>query len=109
MGKIKKVIILSFSLFFFTACTCNALKKKPSPAEKAAHFCASDADCVAVKADCCGCSAGGTQKALLRSALPEALAQLKKQCGETMCIQMISKDESCKKNPHCEQGICVLK
>lgn len=71
--------------------------------------CAVDADCAAVKADCCGCRQGGKQRAIKKQAVQDWEAKLLVTCADIMCPQVISNDISCQQKPHCEDGHCQLK
>lgn len=70
--------------------------------------CLNDKDCAAIKADCCGCMKGGKQRAVPREDAKKILDSFKDSCSQIACVQMISKDESCKKMPVCLDGECVL-
>lgn len=87
--------------------------KAASPAPKddpKQTACKSDADCVAIPADCCGCSAGGTQVAVAKADKAKTMAARAKSCGATTaCITMLSTDPSCAKKAACEKARCVLK
>ena len=71
--------------------------------------CKSNSDCVVVKADCCGCSQGGSARAVSKAQLAKAVRMLAKWCGATtMCVQAISTDPSCTRKASCVAGRCVL-
>jgi hypothetical protein len=70
--------------------------------------CTTDADCVLVKADCCGCTAGGKASAIPRAEQARYEAALAGRCGDTMCVQVMSNDPSCSAKPRCASGSCGL-
>jgi hypothetical protein len=76
----------------------------PSPTAAELGPCKTDADCVAVPAECCDCNAGGTRVAVLKKAAKARAAK----CGETMCPQMMSTDPSCAQVAACVKGACAL-
>lgn len=115
------MIPLALTVIFFLgaySCTNNQRpgndkiifeKKGQEPSSiKREILCESDEDCTTIKADCCGCHQGGAQKAIAIKEKAHALTRLKEQCQDTMCIQMMSTDESCKKKSLCKSGSCVL-
>lgn len=69
--------------------------------------CQKDADCVSMKADCCGCAAGGQQTAVLRAYEKEALACAQRRCADTMCALMYGCNDSAK--AVCDAGLCTLR
>jgi hypothetical protein len=75
--------------------------------------CAKDADCVLLeRADCCGCSAGGTRAAVSRRRVADVRRGLARMCGEsTPCVAVISHDPSCvgASTPTCVEGTCALR
>ncbi len=73
-----------------------------------AQACMSDQDCAVIKDGCCGCTQGGKQQVVSAAQAKVMLEALNKQCGETMCIQVISSDASCLKRAACLDGSCVL-
>lgn len=87
-------------------------RREPGEAGEAsggAAECAADADCVAIKADCCGCNQGGRAQAVPKKRQADALRALEKECGAmTMCVQMISTHPSCRSHAACRQHRCVL-
>lgn len=70
--------------------------------------CRSDGECVAIRGDCCGCSAGGTAKAVPRTKQRQMERSEEKRCGLTACPAVISTDPSCRKRPACRHGRCEL-
>lgn len=68
--------------------------------------CAADADCVMVPADCCGCSAGGKQRALPRSEEARDRREREQRCRDTLCPQVLSNDPSCRATARCVAGRC---
>jgi hypothetical protein len=73
------------------------------------YSCSADSDCVSVKADCCGCTAGGKATAISKNFID----QWKNNCNATepvVCPAVMSDDPSCiNKIPQCVDNKCVLK
>jgi hypothetical protein len=78
----------------------------PSPEDEGP--CTADGDCATVKADCCGCTSGGAMRPILRSRVARVESVLARRCAETMCGQLMSSHESCRKRVACRSGRCVL-
>lgn len=70
--------------------------------------CGQDSDCVSVKGDCCGCTAGGTAAAVNKNFAKDWEDKLSKECKDIACIQVISNAPSCFKDPKCIDNKCVL-
>lgn len=96
--------------------TDDALAAKPGEKKSAGKVvnpeaflsCSEDVKCTTIKADCCGCQAGGKQIAIAESSVEQWNAKLSEGCGGKVCAQMISKDPSCKKSAKCNHGQCGL-
>ncbi|MBD3388815.1 MAG: hypothetical protein GF416_07080 [Candidatus Altiarchaeales archaeon] len=73
-----------------------------------APCCETDADCIAVKADCCGCQLGGRQKAVSRFERAEYLNDLNGRCDITECPFVNSTHRTCYSTPMCINGSCVM-
>jgi hypothetical protein len=84
----------------------RAHKAKTAPA--AETDCKTDADCVVVPDDCCGCNQGGKQRAIAKKKKDGYEKDRKKRCGDTQCMEMISQDPSCSQHAMCGAGICEL-
>ncbi len=71
------------------------------------YSCAEDSDCISVKNDCCGCTAGGTATAINKNLKD----QWKNNCGRTgvFCPAVMSDDPSCFSEPRCVNNKCILK
>lgn len=70
-----------------------------------ADGCRSPADCVEVRADCCGCKRGGRETAVLREDAPAYEAALR--CSEApLCPAIDTCDPAL--SPQCYQGRCAL-
>ncbi len=73
------------------------------------YSCSEDSDCLSVKGDCCGCTAGGIAAAINK----KFKNQWKNNCNATepiMCPAVMSDDPSCiNKEPRCAGNKCVLK
>lgn len=84
------------------------IKEKTVETSKDFYSCDQDSDCVSVKADCCGCTAGGKAIALNKAHQNGWLENLG--CKDTMCPAVMSNDSSCiNKEPKCENNKCKLK
>jgi hypothetical protein len=78
------------------------------PEQNELRTCNADADCIAVSAGCCGCTAGGMNTPInskYESAWRRALAQ---RCVDIVCPAVMSDDPSCHSKPQCVDGQCVL-
>lgn len=80
-------------------CLIDACAQLPAPA------CAQDTDCVATRADCCGCERGGENTAVPAASRASYDAQLGCTGGES-CPEV----DTCGANetPQCAQGTCKL-
>lgn len=108
----KKIIalLIVFSPLLISSKGCEEPKSSAdSKIDENVSECTSDADCTTAKADCCGCRQGGKQQAVSLQKAREIEKQFAKQCEDTMCIQMVSNHESCKKTAHCDDGECNLR
>ncbi len=108
---VTKLSLLALLLsLIVNAYACEKFHDVPSENITAkGHFeCDTDTDCALINADCCGCTSGGKQKAVHNSVAKGMLASMKQACADTMCIKMISQDESCKKSAACVEGRCIL-
>ena len=70
------------------------------------YSCVQDFDCVSVKEECCGCTAGGLATAISKDLENEW--QKKLNCEEIMCIMVMSDHPSCFQEPKCVEGRCIL-
>lgn len=75
-------------------------------APKGRAECHKDQDCVMVPVDCCGCTAGGKQRAVPRSSQDRIEREQARRCRETACVDVMSSDPSCSAAPRCAQGRC---
>lgn len=76
---------------------------------KSKPACKVDSDCALVPADCCDCSNGGKQKAIL--ARDKATYERARQgrCADTLCAAVVSQDPSCAATSAvCKEGKCSL-
>src|SRR5690348_7867587 len=84
----------------------GAFSRQSSAPEKDRFFaCTEDSDCVLVKGNACGCTAGGTAAAVNVHYQTEWLSQFSL---NTICPQIISHDPTCFQTPHCIQNRCTL-
>jgi hypothetical protein len=70
--------------------------------------CKGDADCVAVVDECCPCSQGGKQRAILKKEQASYEKDRKSRCKDQLCTEVMSQDPSCSQRPVCLAGICEL-
>lgn len=70
------------------------------------YSCVQGSDCIKVKADCCGCNAGGSAAAINKN----FKNQWKSNCNEVgiACPAVMSNDPSCFQEPECVNNKCVL-
>jgi hypothetical protein len=81
----------------------------PGPAAKGAAACHAASDCVLVSDDCCGCTAGGKQKAIPKKERAGSERAREARCAGTMCVAVMSHDPSCAANSAvCKEGKCTL-
>ena len=74
-----------------------------------APACHVDSDCVLVPEDCCGCQAGGKQKALPKKDRARYQRAREAHCTDTLCAAVISQDPSCAATSAvCKEGQCTL-
>jgi len=94
-----------FNVFYSNEFT---IKEKTAEAPVDFCSCTEDSDCISVKADCCGCTAGGKAISINKAYLNEWLNKLG--CKDIMCPAVMSGDPSCiNKKPKCENNKCILK
>ena len=94
---------------FWAASAIGGGSGKPSKAKSEPSQCRKDADCALVADDCCGCTAGGKQRAIPLKNRDAYQRDLRKRCEGTLCAEVISDDPSCKAaSAKCEEGRCVL-
>jgi hypothetical protein len=70
--------------------------------------CKVDSECVLVPADCCGCTGGGKQKAILQKEKASYKRALQSRCTDTLCPSVMSQDASCAATAVCKEGKCTL-
>ena len=106
----KNLFGLSLIILLASSCSTSRVGQTDNVTAKieADNSCTKNEDCAVIKADCCGCTQGGTQQTINKTVAKEALAALDAQCGDTVCIQQISTDPSCGKQASCVGGACVL-
>ncbi len=97
----KRLLLLFTLIILITACQPQDINPKLS--------CEQDSDCVTVKADCCGCTAGGNAIVISKSYKQEYITNLEQECKGMMCTAMISNHPSCSAEPVCEAKQCLLK
>ncbi len=70
--------------------------------------CRRDDECVKVKADCCGCSAGGQAATMTQEHVKYWENALNDKCKKIMCPAIISNHWTCQAEPTCFQNKCTL-
>ncbi len=85
----------------------TTLPAAPKVAENATS-CKVDADCVAAKSGCCGCSEGGMNTAISKSYAGTWDDDLASKCADTSCMTVMSQHASCYAKPVCASGACRL-
>lgn len=65
-------------------------------------------ECVKIKADCCGCGAGGTAAAINNEYLANWLSTLEMKCQTIACLAVMSDHWTCKVEPKCVKNKCTL-
>jgi len=70
--------------------------------------CNTAADCVRVKADCCGCTMSGQAAALNRKYEPDWQSTLKQKCVNIACLQALSSHWTCFADIKCVKNKCTL-
>lgn len=87
----------------------NTLEECQSVCETKTDFysCSADSDCVPVRADCCGCNAGGKATAINSKFIFEWNDKCKK-TEPVMCPAVMSNDPSCFGTVKCVNNICEM-
>lgn len=70
------------------------------------YACEKDSDCISVKADCCGCTAGGAAISINIKYRQEWNKKLN--CAGIMCPAVMSDDPSCSQKPKCINNSCIM-
>jgi len=70
------------------------------------NSCTADSECVPVRADCCGCNAGGKAAAINKKFIFEWNKQ--PSCAGIMCPAVMSNDPSCSGVPKCVNNKCEI-
>jgi hypothetical protein len=96
-------IIVKTTTTTLTSTTTTTIR--PTPARN----CVADGDCVAVKSDCCGCTAGGENIAINREFKAGWELQLDAECKGIACPAVMSQHPSCFSTPACVDNTCTLK
>lgn len=100
------LLILPLGLFM-SAKGCES-EASDVQAKESSLECVVQSDCAEVRVGCCGCQQGGKKRAISKAALKSYQAKMDKNCAKKMCMQVISKDESCQKVADCIDGQCQL-
>jgi hypothetical protein len=81
----------------------------PSSGGAAPAVCKVDSDCVLVADDCCGCTGGGTQRALPKKDRAGYERARQARCLDTLCAAVMSQDPSCAATSAvCKERKCTL-
>jgi hypothetical protein len=115
-GVSTRRVIALVAVFCLGALLCGygAVEAKPRKRAKraatpTAEVCKVDADCALVVDGCCGCNAGGKQRAVLTAARKNYEKKRKVKCRQTMCPALMSEDPSCVAgHAICKEGSCTL-
>lgn len=109
--------VFSFSLILFFGMACSGTKTVSPPVTKSVKSqatntrtadCKTDADCVLIDETCCGCNQGGKKIAVNKTHADNLKITRKDSCLQTVCMQMISNDPSCKQHhAKCVDNNCV--
>ena len=70
--------------------------------------CTSDRECIAINNGCCGCSAGGSMRAVPKAKATHERRTQEAHCQQTACLTVMSEHPSCGAQPQCSEGRCVL-
>lgn len=70
------------------------------------EYCEQNNDCMKVKGDCCGCTAGGTATTINKNYYTQYVEDLKKRCGGIGCAEIMSWDITCFTKPVCLSNRC---
>ena len=81
----------------------------PGPRPVSKTYCDSDSDCVAVEADCCGCTGGGENIAITRNYTTLWEREIGRKCKDSACPAVMSQDISCFSSAVCNNNACELK
>jgi hypothetical protein len=116
LGFSTRRVITLLTVLCLGALLCGdeaALAKPRKRAKRAAthtaEVCKVDADCALVVDGCCGCNAGGKQRAVLTKARTNYEKRRKSKCRQTMCPALMSEDASCVAgHAVCKEGNCTL-
>lgn len=72
------------------------------------YTCNEDADCVSVKDECCGCSAGGSSTAINKNYSDYWNNKISNECKGTLCPAVMSDHWTCFAKPKCVNNRCQL-
>ncbi len=107
LGSVLVIFVVLVGGVVLSSLTCPR-PSKTGPAAVDFYSCSQDSDCVLVKADCCGCSAGGKAAAINKNFEKEWGEKLSKECQGIKCLDVLSNDPSCFKKPKCIDNKCAL-
>lgn len=94
------LVIVGVGLFIYL--------NKPTNITDSIYKCNKDNDCVSVKSDCCGCTAGGSNTAINKDYLDYWNQKLSDECKEIGCPAVMSDHWTCFAKPKCVNGKCQL-
>ena len=72
------------------------------------RICRRDDECTKVKADCCGCTAGGQAAAVNKEYVASWTNTLNQKCREIACPAVMSNHWTCMVEPKCVKNKCSL-
>lgn len=102
----KNSLIIALVLFLAACSSSNESANKNSNEMRA---CTTDSECISVANNCCGCTAGGSNKAINSTKQKQWSKLYLKECSQVICSTVMSKHKSCSAIPACVKGQCTLK
>ncbi|MFH1240466.1 MAG: hypothetical protein V1672_04600 [Candidatus Diapherotrites archaeon] len=98
----RKILLgILIFLVFLVGCVQSNDNDKMSENFK---LCSDNSDCIVDRGNCCGCGRGGIATAINKNFSEE----WHKILGNCMCPSVESNDPTCKAEPKCVNGKCVL-
>ena len=81
---------------------------KPTNMTDEIYKCNIDINCISVNAECCGCTAGGSNTAINKAYSDYWNQKLSEECKDIGCPAVMSDHWTCFAEPKCVNGICEL-
>jgi len=101
-------IMIVFGVIVLAAAFVYLYSRPVEVPEEKIYQCLQDSGCTLVKADCCGCNAGGKRTAINKLYLDYWEQRLDMSCRDTVCTAVISNDISCSAEARCIKGKCAV-